>query len=149
MNEGRRLVLFVCVENAGRSLMAEAMFNAAPPPGWRARSAGTRPAAAANPRTAAMLAEVGLRAPDHPPRALNPKDLEAAEVRITMGCLDDASCPARLKALQYRDWGLADPARLDDAGFRRVRDELALRVRDLIEELRSGRPDAPPGRPAP
>ena len=64
-----RTVLFVCVENAARSLMAEAMFNANPPAGWRATSAGTQPAAAPNPRTGPMLREVGLELPPHPPAA--------------------------------------------------------------------------------
>lgn len=63
-----KFVLFISVENAGRSLMAEACFNADPPPGWHAVSAGTRPAAAPNPRTQAMLQEVGLSMPGHPPQ---------------------------------------------------------------------------------
>jgi arsenate reductase (thioredoxin) len=128
-------VLFICVENAGRSLMAEAMFNANPPPGWRAISAGTRPAPAPNPRTGPMLAEVGLPLPDHPPRLLTPEVSDSAEIRVTMGCLDDASCPAHLKSLELRDWALPDPARLDDSGFREVRDQLADRVRRLRSEI--------------
>lgn len=130
-----RLVLFVCVENSCRSLMAEAAFNADAPPGWHATSAGTRPANGPNPRTRPMLAEIGLEAPAHPPQELTPELMDRARVRVTMGCLDDASCPARLKSLELRDWGLADPARLDDAGFRRVRDEIVARVRGLRTEL--------------
>jgi arsenate reductase (thioredoxin) len=130
-----RLVLFVCVENAARSLMAEAMFNADPPPGWRAISAGTHPAPAANPRTKPMLAELGVTAPEHPPLGLTPEMMERAGVRVTMGCLDDASCPAHLPTLALRDWKLEDPARLDDAGFRRIRDQLATWVRGLHTEL--------------
>ncbi|HLY76964.1 MAG TPA: low molecular weight phosphatase family protein, partial [Thermoplasmata archaeon] len=113
-----RLVLFVCVENSCRSLMAEAIFNSDRPPGWRATSAGTRPARAANPRTQAMLAELGLPLPDHPPQLLSPEITDAARIRVTMGCLDDASCPARLKTLELRDWSLPDPAKSDDAEFR-------------------------------
>lgn len=114
------------------------MFNARAPTGWRAVSAGTRPAARAHPRTASMLGELGLSLPTHPPRLLTAGMMEGASVRVTMGCLDDASCPARLKALAARDWGLADPATLDDAGFRRVRDKLLRRVTDLAQEI-SGR----------
>jgi arsenate reductase len=138
-----RWVLFVCVENAARSLMAEALFNADAPPGWRATSAGTRPAAQANPRTGPMLAELGISAPAHPPNALTPELLERSELRVTMGCLDDQSCPARLKSMQYRDWGLPDPVKLSDAGFRSVRDDLARRIRELQAELR--RAPAPSG----
>jgi arsenate reductase (thioredoxin) len=130
-----RQVLFVCVENACRSLMAEAMFNANPPTGWTAISAGTRPADEPNPRTAAMLAEIGLTLPDHRPRLLTPELGNGARVRVTMGCLDDAACPAFLKSYAVQDWGLSDPARLDDAGFRRVRDELVDRVRRLRLEI--------------
>ncbi|HLM92053.1 MAG TPA: low molecular weight phosphatase family protein [Thermoplasmata archaeon] len=130
-----KLALFICVENAGRSLMAEAMFNASPPPGWRATSAGTKPAAAANPRTRAMLEELGLPPPEHAPQLLSTELMDRARVRVTMGCLDDASCPAHLKSLELRDWMLEDPAKLDDPGFRRVRDQVASLVKGLRTEL--------------
>jgi len=117
--------------------MAEAIFNADPPTGWRATSAGTSPATTANPRTAAALDEIGLPAPAHPPQRLTPEAMETADVRVTMGCLDNESCPARLKTLELRDWALPDPARLDDAGFRQVREEIRARVDALRRELSS------------
>jgi len=128
-------VLFVCVENACRSLMAEAIFNADPPPGWRATSAGTKPVSVANPRTQAMLEERGFLLPAHPPQLLSNEMMDRSRVRITMGCLDDASCPARLKSLELRDWNLPDPAKLDDAGFRAVRDQIRSRIDGLRREL--------------
>jgi arsenate reductase len=146
-----RRVLFICVENACRSLMAEAMFNSHPPEGWTAISAGTRPAHAPNPRTAPMLAEIGVEPPHHPPREITTELMESATIRVSMGCLEDASCPARLKSLPVRDWGLADPAKLDEDGFRAVRDDLRHRVDALVREIAwSGRPGAaaPGGRPA-
>jgi len=130
-----KTVLFICVGNSGRSLMAEAMFNANPPDGWAAVSAGTNPSPAANPRTGPMLREVGLDLPPHPPQLLTPDMMDRARVRVTMGCLDDASCPARLKTLELRDWALPDPATLDDAAFREVRDRIAGLVRGLRTEL--------------
>ena len=138
-----RTVLFICVENAARSLMAEAMFNADPPDGWRAVSAGTVPAAAPNPRTGPMLREIGLELPAHPPQALSDAMMTEAAVRVTMGCLDSASCPARLRTLEVVDWALPDPGKLDDAGFRRVRDELRERIGRLCEGLRALPPRAP------
>lgn len=132
---GEKVALFICVENAGRSLMAEAMFNAHPPPGWVATSAGTKPAPATNPRTRPMLAELGLTLPDHAPQLLSTDLMDRARVRVTMGCLDDASCPAHLKSLELRDWNLEDPAKLDDAGFRRVRDQISGLVKGLRTEL--------------
>jgi arsenate reductase len=128
-------VLLLCVENACRSLMAEAMFNALPPPGWAAASAGTKPAQAPNPRTASMLAEIGLELPKHPPRLATAQMLSEAELRISMGCLDDRSCPAYLRELEVRDWAVPDPAPLADDGFRRVRDSLRRRVAELVREL--------------
>ncbi len=151
MTAADRTVLFLCVENACRSLMAEAFFNADPPPGYRAVSAGTRPSVAPNPRTAPMLREVGVEPPVHPPRPLTREMDEDADVRVTMGCLDDASCPAHLRTHPLVDWALPDPARLDDEGFRRVRDEIRERVRLLGLELRAApHPDrgAPPSAPS-
>jgi len=130
-----KVVLFICVGNSGRSLMAEAMFNANPPEVWTAISAGTSPAASVNSRTAPMLRELGLDLPPHPPQLLTPEMMTQARVRVTMGCLDDASCPARLKTLELRDWSLPDPALLDDNGFREVRDRLARSVKGLRTEL--------------
>jgi arsenate reductase (thioredoxin) len=130
-----KTVLFICVENSCRSLMAEAMFNAKPPDGWRATSAGTEPASQPNPRTRAMLQEVGLDLPPHPPQLLTTETMDTASVRVTMGCLDSESCPARLRTLELRDWALPDPAKLDDTGFRQVRDDIADRVKGLRREL--------------
>ncbi|MGC2289276.1 MAG: low molecular weight phosphatase family protein [Thermoplasmata archaeon] len=130
-----KLVLFVCVENSCRSLMAESIFNFDPPPGWRATSAGTNPAGSANPRTKPMLAERGFTLPEHSPRLLSTELIDQSKVRITMGCLDDASCPSHLKSLELRDWALPDPAKLDDTGFRAVRDEIRTRIGGLRTEL--------------
>lgn len=119
--------------------MAEAFFNDDPPPGWTADSAGSRPAARPNPRTAPMLAEVGVVAPSHPPQALTPERLATASLWITMGC-EAGACPVPPPGVEVRDWALDDPARLDDAGFRRVRDEVRARVGELRRELGGSRP---------
>jgi len=130
-----KVVLFICVGNSARSLIAEAMFNANPPDGWVAASAGTNPSASANSMTGPMLREVGLDLPAHPPQLLTSEMMDQARVRVTMGCLDDASCPARLKALELRDWALPDPTKLDERGFRQVRDRIAASVKALRTEL--------------
>ncbi len=82
-----------------------------------------------------MLKEIGLPLPLHPPQLLTPEAMDESRVRVTMGCLDDESCPARLRTRPVQDWALPDPAKLDDVGFRRVRDALAARVADLTREL--------------
>jgi protein-tyrosine-phosphatase len=132
---GPKLVLFLCVENACRSLIAESGFNADPPPGWKAVSAGTRPGSRPHGRTHSMLVEVGLALPDHGPQAVTPEMIDAASIHVTMGSLDDDACPARLKTMAVRDWGLPDPAGLDDRGFRQVRDEILARTRALAQEI--------------
>ena len=130
-----KTVLFICVENACRSLMAEAMFNWNPANGWQAISAGTQPAPSPNPRTEGMLREIGLEMPSHPPQLLTDEMMATSKVIVTMGCLDAASCPAKLKVIEVRDWALPDPAQLDDAGFREVRRDLLSRVEGLRREL--------------
>lgn len=115
--------------------MAEAAFNASPPVGWVATSAGTEPAATPNPRTEGMLREIGLPLPRHGPQLLTDEQMTGASVRVTMGCLDRASCPTKLRTFDLVDWDLPDPAKLDDAGFRHVRDLLVERVDDLRREL--------------
>jgi len=130
-----RTVLFICVENACRSLMAEAMFNRNRPSGWHAISAGTEPASSPNPRTEGMLREVGLEMPLHPPQLLTDEMMSTAKAIVTMGCLDSASCPAKLKVIEVRDWALPDPAKLDDDGFRQVRNDLQTHVEGLRREL--------------
>jgi protein-tyrosine-phosphatase len=141
-------VVFVCVENAARSLMAEAIFNAEPPAGWTAESAGTRPAAQPNPRTERFLQEIGLQLPPHPPQELRTSTLDAANLIVTMGCLDDASCPANLRRRELRDWKLPDPGTLDDEGFREVREEIRRRIRKLGVEL-TAKPDRRGSGPTP
>jgi protein-tyrosine-phosphatase len=140
-----KIVLFICVENACRSLMAEAIFNANPPPGWSAVSAGTRPALFPNARTGPMLQELDLSLPRHPPQLLTEELAGAASIRVTMGCLDDTSCPAHLKTFELRDWKLPDPAKLPDDQFRAIRDELKQRVDELSLELAPSREAMPSG----
>jgi arsenate reductase len=142
-------VLFVCVENSCRSLMAEAIFNARAPSGWRAISAGTIPATAVNLRTRPMLREIGVELPHHAPQPLTEEAMVRADVRITMGCLDDQSCPARLHALGVSDWGLPDPSTLDDAGFRAVRETIRQRVDTLLRELELREPPHEPSTSSP
>ncbi len=137
-----RRVLFVCVENAARSLMAEAFFNRVAPRGWTAESAGTEPARGPNPRTGPMLREVGLEMPAHPPQRLTPESAADADLVFTMGCLDRESCPVYLIPQVTEDWKLADPARLDDEGFRAVRDEIRRRVDDLARRIQGGQLDS-------
>jgi arsenate reductase len=120
--------LFVCVQNAGRSQMAEALYARA---GGEARSAGTAPAEHVHPEVIEVMREVGIDLADRKPHRLATADAEWADVVVTMGCGD--ACPV-LPGKRYVDWELDDPAGkpLDDV--RAIRDEIARRVEGLAAE---------------
>lgn len=125
-------VLFVCVQNAGRSQMAEALFTRASRGEHEARSAGSRPAKSVHPEAAAAMRELGVDLGGRTPRALAATDVAWADLVVTMGCGDE--CPY-LPGKRYEDWELPDPAGrpLDDV--RAVRDEIAARVEALLPRL--------------
>lgn len=126
-------VLFVCVHNAGRSQIAEALFNAYSGGAARAMSAGTEPVAALNPVVVAAMAEAGYDVRALRPKLLDDELVDAADRIITMGCaVDDPSCPAVLAA---EDWGIEDPAIAPMPKVRQIRDEIARRVRALLREM--------------
>jgi arsenate reductase len=125
-------VLFVCVQNAGRSQMAEALFAQAARRRHAARSAGTRPAAEVHPEVIDVMAELGFDLSGRVPRQLVQEDAEWADVVVTMGCGDE--CPY-VPGTRYVDWELPDPAGKDLDDVRSIRDEVARRVDVLLTEL--------------
>jgi arsenate reductase len=124
-------VLFVCVQNAGRSQIAETFLSAAAN-GHEARSAGTRPAAHVHPEVAAAMRELGFDLGDKQPRRLEQRDAEWADVVVTMGCGDE--CPY-VSGKRYVDWELEDPAGKPIEDVREIRDEIRRRVDALIAGL--------------
>jgi arsenate reductase len=130
-------VLFVCVHNAGRSQMAAALLDHHGEGRVTVRSAGSEPADQINPRVVRAMDEVGLDVSREHPKPLTGDAVQAADVVITMGCGD--ACPVH-PGKRYEDWELDDPAGLDLDGVRRVRDEIAGRVRRLVGELTAGTP---------
>jgi arsenate reductase len=126
-------VLFVCVQNAGRSQMAEALFARATADGRHAaRSAGSNPASHVHPEVVLSMRELGLDLSERSPHLLDAADTEWADVVVTMGCGD--ACPV-LSDRRYLDWELTDPAGLDADEVRGVRDEIDRRTRALLLEL--------------
>jgi arsenate reductase len=127
-------VLFACVHNAGRSQMAAAFLNAlADPSKARAISAGTAPAARVNPEVVTAMQENGIALKQAVPQKLTPELAAGVQWLITMGCGD--GCPV-VPGTRREDWPLDDPASLDPAGVRRVRDEIRARVEQLIAHER-------------
>jgi arsenate reductase len=118
-------VLFVCVQNAGRSQMAQALFEAR---GGTARSAGSSPAARVHPEVVDAMREQGVDLSGRVPRGLDRSDVEWADLVVTMGCGD--ACPY-IPGKRYVDWELPDPAGKPLDEVRAVRDEIARRVEQL------------------
>lgn len=125
-------VLFVCLHNAGRSQMSEALFTRAVAGAHEARSAGTTPAKTVNPVVVEALAEVGIDWDGHDPRKLSRADAEWADVVVTMGCGDE--CPY-IPGKRYVDWDLPDPKGLPLDEIRPIRDEIERRICALVDEL--------------
>jgi arsenate reductase len=118
-------VLFVCVQNAGRSQIAQALYERR---GGRARSAGTEPADRVHAEVAEAMREVGVDVDGRTPRKLGREDVEWADLVVTMGCGDE--CPV-IPGKRYVDWDLADPAGRSADEVRAVRDEIERRVAEL------------------
>ena len=125
-------VLFVCVHNAGRSQMAAALLTQLSEGRIEVRSAGTAPADAINPVAVAAMAELGIDITAEAPKVLTADTVQTSDVVITMGCGD--TCPY-FPGVSYRDWKLDDPAGRPIEAVRPIRDAIADRVRDLVDEL--------------
>jgi len=117
---------FVCIGNAGRSQMAQALYERL---GGEARSAGSRPERDLHPEVVEALAEVGLDVSTRRPKAIDAADVEWADVVVTMGCGEDA-CPV-LPGKRYVDWNLPDPIGRPLPEVRELRDDIARRVAEL------------------
>ena len=124
-------VLFVCVENAGRSQMAEAF---AKKHGMNARSAGTIPSARINPTVADAMRERGIDISSNQPKILTPELIRDARLVVTMGCSIEEACPKPIVAQMQKkliEWHLEDPKGKPLEEVRKIRDEIESKVRDL------------------
>jgi protein-tyrosine-phosphatase len=124
-------ILFVCVANSGRSVMAERLFRRAAGARHEARSAGSAPGAATHPVVLEALSELGIDASDHVPSRLDDEAIEWADVVVTT--CDDA-CPV-VPGKRYVNWQLADPKNLPLEEVRPIRAAIAARVAALAAEL--------------
>lgn len=125
-------VLFVCVHNAGRSQMAAGLLQHLAGDRIEVRSAGTQPGDRINPAAVQAMQEIGIDITSATPKILTGEAVETSDVVITMGCGD--TCPY-FPGVSYRDWKLDDPAGQPIETVRRIRDDIADRVRALVEEL--------------
>jgi arsenate reductase (thioredoxin) len=125
-------VLFVCLHNAGRSQMSEALFERVASGHHEARSAGTEPGQRVHPEVVEAMRELGIELAGRTPRKLSDGDAEWADVVVTMGCGDE--CPY-IPGKRYLDWELEDPRGRPLDEVRATRDEIERRVVELIGEL--------------
>ena len=125
-------VLFVCLHNAGRSQMSEALFERSAGGVHEARSAGTTPADHVHAGVVDVMREEGIDLSDRVPQPLTTDLAQWADIVITMGCGD--ACPV-VPGKRYVDWDLPDPSGLPLARVREIRDDISSRVRLLLESL--------------
>ena len=125
-------VLFVCVANSGRSVIAERLFRAAADGRHKTRSAGSEPGSAPYPQVVEALRELGIDASEHVPRQLDGEALEWADVAVAI--CSEAVCPVT-PGVRRLSWELPDPKDLPLEQVRPIRDELGRRVRALVAEL--------------
>jgi len=125
-------VLFVCLHNAGRSQMSEALFARAAGGRHEAASAGTMPSARVHPEVVEVMRELGIDLAGRVPQRITSELAERADVVVTMGCGDE--CPF-VPGTRYLDWDLPDPEGRSLDEVRATRDEIARRVDDLLAEL--------------
>jgi arsenate reductase len=132
-------VLFVCLHNAGRSQISQALFERAAGGEHAAASAGTTPADRVHPEVVEVMDEIGIDVSGRVPQRLTDDLARWADVVVTMGCGDE--CPY-VPGRRYIDWDLPDPKGRPVEEVRALRDDIAARVRDLVAELRAAGPAA-------
>ena len=126
------MVLFVCLHNAGRSQMSQALFEQAANGRHTALSAGTTPGERVHPEVVDVMRELGIDLADRKPQLLTPELAQQADIVITMGCGDQ--CPY-IPGKRYLDWDLPDPKGRPIEEVRATRDEISRRVSELLAEL--------------
>lgn len=127
-------ILFACLENAGRSQIAEGFFRKYAPKGWVPISAGTRPAPEINPLAVQAMKEVGIDISKQRPKELSEELIRAAFLKVSMGCIDQTECPAVFLG-NYQDWGIEDPKGKPIEKVREIRDQIENRIKTLCKSL--------------
>ena len=134
----KKTVLFVCVQNAGRSQMAEGFFRKYAPKGLETNSAGTVPTSQTNPIAVDVMKEVGIDISSQKPKDLTEDMMRNATTIVNMGCMDDKYCPA-LFLPKVIDWGIEDPKDKPIEKVREIRDEIEKRVLEIIESAKDNK----------
>jgi len=130
-----KYVLFACIENAGRSQMAEGFFRKYAPKGWNAMSGGSSPRSYVNPLAIEVMKEAGVDISNQNAKRLSDEQIRGAELKVNMGCMDTNECPTLILG-RYVDWGIEDPKDKPIKKVREIRDEIEIRVKELVKGLK-------------
>jgi len=134
----KKTVLFVCVQNAGRSQIAEGFFKKYAPKDYETISAGTVPTSQINPIAVEVMKEVGIDISKQKPKDLTEDMIRNATTIVNMGCMDDKFCPA-LFVPKVIDLGIEDPKDKSIEKVRQIRDAIEKRVLELIDSARDNK----------
>ena len=129
-------ILFVCVENAGRSQMAEAFFKKYAKNQFNVISAGTSPSSHLNPVVVSVMNELGIDLENQKPQLLSSSMIENSNKTVNMGCMDKESCPS-LFVKDVDDWNIEDPKGKSIEDVRKIRDQIKNDVLNLLNSIES------------
>ena len=133
-SKAKKKILFVCVENAGRSQMAEGFFRKYCTGDYEPISAGTRHKSQINPVAVEVMKEVGIDISGQKPKELTEDMMRNAAKIISMGCMDKNFCPT-LFVPKVVDWGIEDPKDKPIEKVREIRDEIERRIKEAVEQI--------------
>jgi arsenate reductase len=129
------VILFVCLENAGRSQMAEGFFNQKyAPKGYRAISAGIRPVSQINPLAIEVMKEIGIDISSQKSKIITEDMIKSSEKSVNMGCIDKTECPM-LFINNVVDWEIEDPKGKPIEKVREIRNEIERRVKEIAQSI--------------
>jgi arsenate reductase len=134
-----KTVLFVCVENAGRSQMAEGLFRKYAPRGYLTVSAGTKPSGEINPIVIQVMRELGVDIIKQKSKIITEDMIKNSSIRVNMGWMEKESCPT-LFIHNLLEWRIEDPKGKSIEKVREIRDDIEKRVRQLATDLVKGSP---------
>ena len=134
--DSAKSILFVCVENAGRSQMAEGFFNKYAPKGYEAISAGTKPISQINPIAVEVMREADIDISNQKSKELTEDMIRNSSNIVNMGCMEKESCPT-LFLQNLLDWNIEDPKGKPIEKVRQIRDEIDQRVKELVASIKT------------
>jgi protein-tyrosine-phosphatase len=133
-NKDAKTILFVCIENAGRSQMAEGFFKKYAPSRFKTVSAGTKPAYQLNPIVVKAMKEVGIDISKQKSKELTDEMIRDSYKVVNMGCMDKNFCPT-IFVPKVIEWNLEDPKWKSIAEVREIRDEIEKRIKEFVSTL--------------